>query len=112
METAETNMQTALNGVAKWTRQKGFKILPEKTVCMHICRKRTHNHQDPGIQLNGRRLEIKHTHKILGLNFDSRLTWKAHINDKRAKTFRRINLLMCLAEVHATIVLSALDYGQ
>jgi hypothetical protein len=26
METADTNMQTALNGVAKWTRQKGFKI--------------------------------------------------------------------------------------
>jgi hypothetical protein len=24
METAETNMQTALNGVAKWTRQSGF----------------------------------------------------------------------------------------
>jgi hypothetical protein len=30
METAETNIQTALNGVAKWTRQKEFKISPEK----------------------------------------------------------------------------------
>jgi hypothetical protein len=30
METAETNLQTVLNGVAKWTRQKVFKISPEK----------------------------------------------------------------------------------
>jgi hypothetical protein len=60
-ETAETNMQTALNGMAKWTRQKGFNFSPEKSVCMHICRKRTHNHRDPKIQLNGRRLEIKDT---------------------------------------------------
>jgi hypothetical protein len=61
METAETNMQTALNGETKWTRQKVFKILPEKTVCIHIRRKRTNNHRDPEIQLNVRRLEIKDT---------------------------------------------------
>jgi hypothetical protein len=66
---------------------------------MHICRKKTHNHRDPEIQLNGRRLEIKDTHKILGLTFDSRLTWKAHFNETRAKTFMRIYLLKCLAEI-------------
>jgi hypothetical protein len=87
METAETNIKTALNGVAKWTRQKEFKISPEKTVCMHICRKRTHNHRDPEIQLNGRRMEIKDTHKILGLTFDSRLTCKVQMNETRAKAF-------------------------
>jgi hypothetical protein len=111
METAETNMQTALNGVEKWTRQKGFKISPEITVCMYICRKRTHNHQDPETQLNGRRLEIEDTHKILGLTFDSRLTWKAHINETRAKAFRRINLLMLL-RVYEMMVLLALEYGS
>jgi hypothetical protein len=91
---------------------------------MHICRKRTHNHQDPEFQLNRRRLEIKDTHKILGLPFDSRHTWKAHINETRTKAFRRQNLLKCLAgmkwgavqgmllRVHQTIVLSALEYGS
>jgi hypothetical protein len=35
-------------------------------------RVRTHNHRDDSeIQLNGRRLEIKDTHTILGLTFDS-----------------------------------------
>jgi hypothetical protein len=74
--------------------------------------------------LNGRRLEIKDTHKILGLTFDSRLTRKAHINETRAKVFRRINLLKCLAGmkwgedqgmllwVHEMMVLSALEYGS
>jgi hypothetical protein len=92
---------------------------------MHICRKRTHNHRDPEIQLNGRRrLEIKDTHKILRLTFDSRLTWKAHINETKAKSFIRINLLKCLAgikwgadqemllRVHEMMVLSALKYGS
>jgi hypothetical protein len=54
---------------------------------MHICRKRTHNHRHPEILLNGRLLEIKDTHKILGLTFDLRLTWKAHINETKAKAF-------------------------
>jgi hypothetical protein len=106
--------------VAKWTRQKGFKISPEKTVCMHICRKRTHNQ----IQLNGRRLEINDTHKILGLTFDSRFTWKTHINETKAKSFIRINLLKCqagmkwgadlemLLRLHEMMVLSALEYGS
>jgi hypothetical protein len=77
------------------------------------------NHRDPEIQLNGRRLlEIKDTHKILGSTFDSRLTsWKAHINETRAKAFRRINLLKYLAGMksgagHEMMVLSALEYGS
>jgi hypothetical protein len=58
------------------------------------------------------------------LTFDSRLTWKAHINETKAKAFRRINLLKWLAgikwgadqgmllRVHEMMVLSALEYGS
>jgi hypothetical protein len=70
------------------------------------------------------RERVKDTHKILGLTFDSRLTWKAHINETRAKVFRRINLLKCLARMkwgaeqgmliwlHEIMVLSVLEYGS
>jgi hypothetical protein len=78
IDIAQANMQAALNNVSSWTRRKGFKISPEKTVAMHICRKRIHNLRYPEIRLNGHRLEIKNTHKILGLTFDNRLTWKTH----------------------------------
>jgi hypothetical protein len=43
---------------------------PEKTVAMDICRKRIHNHRDSEIRLKGHRLEIRNTHKILGLTFE------------------------------------------
>jgi hypothetical protein len=67
--------------------------------------------------LNGRRLDIKDTQKIIGLTFDSRLTWKAHTNETMAKAFRRVNLLKCLAGMkwgadQGMMVLSALVYGS
>jgi hypothetical protein len=70
MDIAQANIQDALNNVSSWTRRKGFKISPEKTLAMYICWKRIHNHRDPEIRLNGHRLEIKNTHKILGLILD------------------------------------------
>jgi hypothetical protein len=63
-----------------------------KTVAMHICRTRIHNHRYPEIRLNGHRLEMKYTHKILGLTFENRLTWKTHINEISGNAFKRMNL--------------------
>jgi hypothetical protein len=57
IDIAQANIQ-AVN-VTPWNIRKGFKILPEKTVAMHICRKRIHNHRESEIRLNGHRLEIK-----------------------------------------------------
>jgi hypothetical protein len=37
METAQTNIQSALNNLSKWTRRKGFTISLEKTIAMHTC---------------------------------------------------------------------------
>jgi hypothetical protein len=71
MDIAQANSQAALNNVSSWTRRKGFKISPEKTVAMYICRKSIYNHRDPEIRLNGHRLETKNTHKIIGLTFDN-----------------------------------------
>jgi hypothetical protein len=38
---------------------------------------------------------VKNTHKILGITFDNRLTWKAHITE--AKAAKRMNVLRSLA---------------
>jgi hypothetical protein len=72
------------------------------------------------IEIRRLNLELEETHKILGLVFDSWLTWKTHINELRAKAFRRINLLKFLAGmkwgadqgVHEMMVLSALEYSS
>jgi hypothetical protein len=101
---------------------EGFRISVEKTIAMHICRKRNHDHSDPQIRLNGQILEVKNTHKILGITFDNRLTWKAHITE--AKAAKRMNVLISLAEtnwgadqgmllrIHEMFILSALEYSS
>jgi hypothetical protein len=43
MKTAQTNIQSALNNLSKWRRRKRF---AGKTIAMHICRKRKHDHPD------------------------------------------------------------------
>jgi hypothetical protein len=91
IDTAQTNIQTALNNISTWTRRKGFKISSEKTVAMLICRKKTHNHTDLVLRLKRQHLEIKDTHTILGLTFDSHLNWKTHIDEVRTKTLKRLN---------------------
>jgi hypothetical protein len=82
------------------------------------------NNRDPEIRLNGHRLEIKNTHKILELTFDNRLTWKTHIDEVRANASKRMNLLKYLAginwganqgmllRVHEMMVLSTLEFGS
>jgi hypothetical protein len=124
MDIAQANIQAALYNVSSGQRRKGFKISPEKTVAMHICRKMIHNHRDPEIRLNGHRLEIKNTHKILRLTFDNLITWKTHIDEVRANASKRMNLLKCLAgmnwgadqgmllRVQEMSVLSALELGS
>jgi hypothetical protein len=82
----------------------------QKTVTMHISRKRIHNHSDPEIRLNGHRLEIKNTHKILGLTFENRLTWKTHIDEVKANASKRMNLQGMLLRAHEMMVLS--EFGS
>jgi hypothetical protein len=79
----------------EFKKRKGFTISLEKTIAMHICRKRNHDHPDPQIRLNGQILEVKNTHNILGITFDNRLTCKAHITE--AKAAKRMNVLRSLA---------------
>jgi hypothetical protein len=91
---------------------------------MHICRKRIRYHPDPLLNLEGQRLKMSNTHKILGLTFDRSMTWKAHIDEVRIKTLKRLNVLKSLAgmkwgadqgmllRVHEMLILSALEYGS
>jgi hypothetical protein len=40
---------------------------------------------------------VKNTHKILGIMFYNRLTWKTHITEAKAKAAKRMNVLRSLA---------------
>jgi hypothetical protein len=76
------------------------------------------------IRLNGQILEVKNTHKILGITFDNRLIWKAHITEAKADAAKRTNVLRSLAgtnwgadqgmllRIYEMFILSALEYAS
>ena len=115
--------------VKAWTFRNGFTIADgeDKTVCMHFCNKRCCN--DPHLTLNyGDPHEIpipfKENHKFLGLIWDTKLTFKKHVQYIKKKCQNSLNLLKVLShtewgsdsktllKLYRALVRSKLDYGS
>ncbi|XP_055939426.1 uncharacterized protein LOC129969045 [Argiope bruennichi] len=104
-----------------WSESNGFTFSPEKTVCMHFCRRPLH--PDPELTLNGNPLTICDQHTFLGVIFDKHLTFLPHIMDLRNRCLRSMNILRVLSntawgadrtsllKVYRSVIRSKLDYG-
>lgn len=122
LTTCERQVQLALNKLTKWSHQNGFKFSHEKTVCVHFKRVRG-MFPPPNLKLNGQDLAVQSEHKFLGVTFDSKLTFLAHIKNLKVKCIKSLNLLKVLSHkswgadrdtlhrIYAAIVRSKLDYG-
>jgi hypothetical protein len=79
---------------------------------------------DPKFPLKGHDIKLVDCHKILGLIFDKRLDWLAHINYVKAIASKRVNILKCVSNVrwaadqdsllriNQMLVLSTPEYGS
>jgi hypothetical protein len=94
-------MQNCLNKIQQWADENGFRFSPTKTVCMHFCNKRG-LHLDPELKINGSPIPVVQQTKFLGLIFDSKLNFKAHIDYLRKRCQKALNLLK---------VVSKMDWG-
>jgi ribonuclease HI len=122
---AEPIIQRALDNIERWTQKTGFRISVEKTKSIIFTKSSPRNGRHTfDIQLNNQAIEEVTALKILGLTFDSKLTWKTHIKDTKARAKKRLNILRCLAgtewgadrdillRTHHAIVLATLRYGE
>ncbi|GBO43290.1 hypothetical protein AVEN_148250-1 [Araneus ventricosus] len=87
---------TAVNNMIDWALKKGFIFSPQKTVCMHFCRRRG-LHPDPEFQLNGSPIPIVQETKFLGIVFDTKLTFRSHIKHLKTKCIRTLNIMKVLS---------------
>lgn len=122
MSLLERKLQLAINRVANWANNQGFRFSTSKTVAMHFCRLRG-VHPDPDLYIGNRRLSCVETTCYLGLVFDSRLTWVPHLRYIKAACQKVLSLLRVLTHtswgadrdtlllLHRTLVLSKLEYG-
>ena len=122
LPSAERRIQLALNVADTWTKTHGFKFSATKTVAMHFTRLRG-VYPAPSLKLAQGVVNHVTETKFLGMTFDSKLYWSAHIKKLRTRCLRSLQLLNCLSRmtwgadrttllrVYRSLIRSQLDYG-
>ncbi|KAL4126296.1 hypothetical protein QTP88_010518 [Uroleucon formosanum] len=80
-------LQKCLNDLSDWCFKAGFIFSPEKTKCILFSNKRKLT--KPKLFLGTTCLTFVDDISILGLNFDSKLTWKSHIMALKKKRIQK-----------------------
>ncbi len=118
---ANQQLQTSINNLSRWGRNKGLKISTTKTTVINFTRKHAPLHLQ--LSLGSEQLQQSDRVRFLGLLFDSKLQWTQHINELKIKSYNRLNFLKilngsswgadrkCLLQLYTAYVRSILDYG-
>ena len=91
--TAQRILQKAIYHVEKWTTENGFTVSPTKTVGMHFCRRNQTYCANPILKLKGQNINFVTEHKFLGLIWDPKLTFRAHIKYLKEKCRSAMNII-------------------
>jgi len=118
----ERHLQQCLSKLEDWADTNGFKFSPSKTVCIHFCKLCKPN-PEPTLLLNGNPVPVVEETKFLGVVFDRKLSFMAHIKHLKDKCTKALNLLRVLAHtswgadqetllhLYRSLIRSKLDYG-
>ncbi|GBM28382.1 putative RNA-directed DNA polymerase from transposon X-element, partial [Araneus ventricosus] len=122
MPLIERQLQNAVNKLVAWCDNNGHAISPEKSRCVHFCRKRN-LHLDPVIYIRNIAIPIVNDIRFLGVIFDRKLTFLPHVLHLRKKCERSLNILKVLSRtswgadrtsllrIYEAVLLSRIDYG-
>lgn len=115
-------LQFAINTAVEWFDEKGFEVCSPKTKILHCCR--AHKSCRPlNFSIAGMNIEIVDKARILGFIFDSKLTWKDMITNRKAQALKVVRFIemvgrikwgssqSVLLNIHQSAVLGALEYG-
>lgn len=115
------HLQPALDRVTKWLSDHGFTISVQKSVAVCFSPRKILN--PPPIYINNNELNYNDSTSFLGLTFDSRLNWCAHIKNLKSKCIRATNILKMLSNtawgadrssmlmLYRSLIRSKMDYG-
>ena len=95
--TARRQIQIALRKIEEWTNKTGFVFSRDKTVSMHICRVPRCNKMPLDLHFNNNILKYVESHRLLGMQIDSSLTWKTRIQKLKESCTRKIDSIKFLS---------------
>ena len=94
LQQIQHHLQQDLNSIENWCKMWGFTINTEKTVGIMFTRQKLLNTQ-PNLRIQGRLIKFSNNCKLLGVMFDSHLTWKTHIDYICDRTKAGLNIMRC-----------------
>ena len=119
----ETKLQNCVAKLQNWAEDKHLRFSEFKCRILNFTRKRK-NVRDIQVYLNDKLIQNVDTVQHLGLIFDSRLSWKAHIQHLKQKCTQRLNILKKLGSTrwgsdrstllyfYISLVRSVINYGS
>ncbi|XP_055953302.1 uncharacterized protein LOC129989022 [Argiope bruennichi] len=122
MHLIERQLQNAINKLVTWCDENGHTISPEKSRCLHFCRKRSF-HSEPNIYIRSHAIPVVDEIRFLGVVFDRKLTFIPDVLYLRRKCERTLNILKVLSRtswgadraslirIYEAVILSRIDYG-
>jgi len=94
----EYHLQATANHLEKWSAKTGFSFSIEKSKSITFTRKS--NVGELNIKMNNQNIPNKTRIKILGITFNSRLTWSQHIKSLKVSTNKALNLIKLLSHTN------------
>ena len=88
-------IQRDLDNLQEWCDSWGFKISLDKTVAILFTNAR--ETQAIQLEMQGTPIKVEKKTKFLGMIFDTRLTWKDHVDYVAAKCNKRLNLMRAVS---------------
>ena len=85
---AEQELNGKINKINEWARKLNLIFSPEKSKIVPITRKRL-IYDNIKIFLKTEKLEIKSSHKYLGITIDAKMNWRTHIEDIEARANKK-----------------------
>jgi hypothetical protein len=115
-------IQLSMNIINNWCNKNGFKISINKTTGVLFSKRSNLSKID--ITIEQQLIKMEDSVKFLGVIFDSKLNWKAHIDYIIEKCKKRLNLMRAISgngwgackktllTIYKALIRSILDYGD
>lgn len=121
-EVVSLNLQNAISKIENWANDNGILFSSEKTCAMNFCTKR--NCPSTSVKIYNEPIRHVNETKILGVIFDSKLSFKQHLENLRLKINNVLKLIKTLSntrwgarqkpllKIVESLMLSRIDYGS
>ncbi len=96
---AERQLQQSLNKLQTWADRNGFTFSKTKTVCVHFCQ-HCGLFPEPTLTYKNCQIPVVKKVKFLGVIFDSKLSFKAHIAYLKNKCLKALNILKVVSHTN------------